>query len=119
MVADEDEEVPMRVVLSADLSRESRIARDWCVENLPPATTVIVVMGVNLVGELVLGVPPFDLGETEHELRASLARDYVEPLAAAGLAAEGRVLPVSQSRALLEVANRERTDLIVVGKRPH
>jgi hypothetical protein len=33
----------MRVVLSVDLSSESRAARAWCAENLAPGTSVVVV----------------------------------------------------------------------------
>jgi nucleotide-binding universal stress UspA family protein len=113
------EEAAMRVVLSADLTSESRAARGWCVENLAPGTAVVAVLGVSQMGELMLGVPPFDLGAAEHELRASVERDYCEPLDAAGLQCEGRVLALSQGRALTEVAHDEHADLIVVGKRPH
>jgi nucleotide-binding universal stress UspA family protein len=113
------EEVAMRVVLSADLSSESRAAREWCAENLAPGTAVVAVLGINHMGELVLGVPPFDLGATERELRASVERDYCEPLDTVGLQCQARVLDVSQGRALTEVAHHERADLIVVGKRPH
>jgi nucleotide-binding universal stress UspA family protein len=109
----------MRVVLNADLSNESRSARAWCAENLAPGTVVYAVLGLNHMGELVLGVPPFDLGAAEHDLRQCVERDYREPLDAAGLQCEGRVLPLSQGRAVAEVATAEHADLIVVGKRPH
>ena len=109
----------MRVVLSADLSRESRAARMWCAENLAPGTAVFAVLGVNQMGELMLGVPPFDLGAAEHDLRDCVQRDYCEPLDEAGLQCESRVRAVSQGRAVAEVAREEGAELIVVGKRPH
>jgi nucleotide-binding universal stress UspA family protein len=109
----------MRVVLSADLSDEGRAACQWCATNLPPGTTVIAVLGMNPVGELMFGVPPFDLTAAEHDLRIGLERDCCQPLTTAGLRAEGRFHPTSQARAITEVAVRERADLIVVGKRPH
>jgi nucleotide-binding universal stress UspA family protein len=109
----------MRVVLSADLSDEGRAACEWCTTNLPPGTSVVAVLGVNPVGELMFGVPPFDLTTAEHELRDCLERDCCERLSAAGLRAEGRLHPASQTRAVCEVAAGEHADLIVVGKRPH
>src|SRR5204863_1051380 len=70
-------------------------------------------------GEFVLGVPPFDALGGEPELLAGLEREYCRPLTEIGLACDARFRPGSQRRAVVDVAETERADLIVIGKRPH
>jgi nucleotide-binding universal stress UspA family protein len=109
----------MRVVLSADPGEATIAASSWCAANLAPGTTVTAVLGINPVGELMFGIPPLDPVDSERDLLAGVERDCCEPIAQAGLACVARLVPQSQARAILEVAGRERADLIVVGKRPH
>jgi nucleotide-binding universal stress UspA family protein len=109
----------MKVVLSADPGEEALAAATWCATNLAPGTAVTAVLGLNPVGELMFGIPPFDPTGSERDLLDSVERDCCEPLAAAGLECEARLVPQTQARALLDVAAHEHADLIVVGKRPH
>jgi hypothetical protein len=51
-----------------DGREEGDEARQWCVDHLSPGEAVIVVVGVNMMGEFVLGVPPFDALGGENEL---------------------------------------------------
>jgi nucleotide-binding universal stress UspA family protein len=109
----------MKVVLSADGTEEGAAARQWCASHLDAATSVIAVVGINQIGEFVLGLPPFDVVNCEPALDAQLQRDYCRGLSEAGLACEARIADHSQARAVVEVAAAEHADLIVIGKRPH
>jgi nucleotide-binding universal stress UspA family protein len=109
----------MKVVLSADSTDEGDTARRWCADHLDRRDTVIAVAGINQVGELVMGVPPFDSLGGERELLTQIEHDYCSPLDAAGVVCTARITPAGQARAVAEVAVREAADLIVVGKRAH
>jgi nucleotide-binding universal stress UspA family protein len=108
----------MRVVMSGDRNDEGAAAREWCRTHLHPGDSVIAVVGINPVGELVMGLPVFDAMGDEHALRQRLEREHCEPLRRAGLDAQLRVLAMGQAHAVLETAVRERADLLVVGKHP-
>jgi hypothetical protein len=109
----------MKVVLSVAGLDEAAAGRRWCLEHLTRGDQVIAVLGVNPVGEFVLGIPPFDVLDGENELLADVTRHYCVPLNAAGIACEPRLLPYQQGRAVMDVARSEHADLIVAGKRPH
>ena len=108
----------MRVVMSGDSNDEGTAARDWCRTHLQPGDTVIAVVGINPVGELVMGLPVFDAMGDEHAVRERLEYEHCGPLRDAGLDAQARVLASGQVRAVVETAVRERADLLVVGKHP-
>jgi nucleotide-binding universal stress UspA family protein len=108
----------MKVVVSADSTSEGLGARAWCAEHLGSADTVLAVVGINPVGELVMGVPPFDAIGDEHTVVEQVERDHCQPLRERGLDCRARVVPHAQANAVLEVAAEEHADLIVVGKRP-
>lgn len=109
----------MKVVLSATETEEGRAACAWCAANLPPGTSITVVVGVSQLGEFVLGVPPFDVAGGETALVKAVERDYCGPLVGYGLQCRAQLVLERQTQAVLDVARRERADLIVVGKRPH
>jgi nucleotide-binding universal stress UspA family protein len=118
-VSRQNKEIGMKVILSADGTDEGAAARQWCAANLHAGDSVIAVVGVNQFGEFVLGVPPFDALGGEPELLAGVKGEYCRPLTEIGLACDARLLRDSQRRAVIEVAETERADLIVIGKRPH
>src|SRR5262249_28950094 len=109
----------MKVVLSADVSDESRSALRWCVDHLGYGDEVIAVAGVNQLGEFVLGVPPFDSISSESELLRQVKQDYCGPLEDRGVTARAQLTAHSQARAVADIATSEGADLIVVGKSPH
>jgi nucleotide-binding universal stress UspA family protein len=109
----------MKVVLSVDSLEAGDEAAQWCIDHFGPGDTVIVVVGVNMVGEFVLGVPPFDALGGEPALVHQLERRYCEPLVANGVACEATLVPHGQARAVADVARRKGADLIVIGKRCH
>ena len=75
----------MRVVLSAESGQVGNAALDWCAAHLGPTDSVIAVVGVSNVGELVLGVPPFDGLVSERELLAVVEHDFCRHLNRAGV----------------------------------
>jgi nucleotide-binding universal stress UspA family protein len=107
----------MKVILSADLTDDGVAARQWCAANLQPGDSVVAVVGVNQLGDFVLGIPPFDAVDGEAGLVAEVERDYCRALAEAGVTCEARLVRHAQGRAVVEAAQAERADLIVVGKR--
>ena len=109
----------MKVVLSAAGLDEGGAGQRWCVEHLHAGDEVIAVLGVNPVGEFVLGLPPFDALDAAQELLADVEHQYCRPLDAAGISCQARVLPCQQGRAVIDVARAEHADLVVIGKRPH
>ena len=109
----------MRVVLSAESGQVGNAALDWCAAHLGPTDSVIAVVGVSNVGELVLGVPPFDGLVSERELLAVVEHDFCRHLTRVGVPCAARFVRETQGRAVAEVAAEEEADLIVTGKRPH
>jgi nucleotide-binding universal stress UspA family protein len=109
----------MRVVLSADGTGEGQAASHWCATHLGADDSVIAVLGINQLGEFVMGVPPFDEMAVMPDLMAKVQRECCDPVAAAGVRCETRVVSHGQARALSDVARRVHADLIVIGKRPH
>ena len=108
----------MKVVMSADSTDEGAHARRWCAEHLVPGDTVIAVVGINPVGELVMGLPPFDSMGDERSVLARVEREHCTPLRGRGLECRPRVDAHGQTHAVLDAAAEEHADLIVVGKRP-
>jgi nucleotide-binding universal stress UspA family protein len=109
----------MKVVLSANGTGEGRRALQWCLDHLHSGDEVIAVLGIDPVGEFVLGIPPFDTLGSDRELAQDLGVEYGTPLTERGILARTRLVPHSQVRALTEVATQEHADLIVVGKNCH
>ena len=109
----------MNVILSTDLADEGLAARQWCAANLHAGDSVVVVVGVHQVGEFLLSMPPFDTLDGEPALLAKVERDYCGPLTETGFKCGVRLVRHAQGRAVVEVAEKERADLIVMGKHPH
>jgi len=109
----------MKVVLSVDTLEAGDEACQWCIDHFGPGDTVMVVAGVNMLGEFVLGLPPFDTLGGEPALVRQIQRRYCEPLRANGVACEAKLVPHGQARAVTEVARQTGADLIVIGKPRH
>jgi len=109
----------MKVVLSVDTLEAGDEACQWCSDHFGAGDSVTVVAGVNMLGEFVLGLPPFDALGGEPALVRQIERRYCEPLRASGVACEARLVRYGQARAVTEVARQTGADLIVIGKRRH
>ncbi len=108
----------MKVILNAEASERGQGAREWCRSHLGAGDEVIAVLAMTPVGEFALAVPPVAGIGDEKRLRAGV-ESQCRSLRDAGIRCEARVVIDSAERALLEIAEAEHADLIVVGKRPH
>ena len=108
----------MKVVMSAEIDVEGDQAQRWCSEHLGPGDTVIAVVGINPVGELMMGLPPFDAMGDERTVAAQVERERCVPLRQRGVDCRARVVAHGQANAVLAVAADVHADLIVAGKRP-
>ncbi len=106
-----------RLVLMMDGSEAAAAAVQWCADHSTPGTEIIAVATVSPVGELMLGLPPSRPVDWISQIREMLDGDWCDPLRAAGLTVRTEVVERSACPALLEIADREDADAIVVGKR--
>lgn len=104
------------VVTHADGSAESRVSVQWCADHLEHEDEVVVVYRLSPVGEFVLGLPMFDAND-ERRLIELLRGPWIKPLEDAGLHVRSIAIPRGPLAAVLETAEREHADLVVVGKR--
>jgi hypothetical protein len=95
---------------SAWRAYEAAAGLRWCLKHLTSGE-VIAALGVNPVGEFVLGIPPFDALDGENGHLFDVTRHYCVPLNAAGIACEPRLLPYQQGRAVMDVARAGHADL--------
>ena len=108
----------MRIVISADGSVEGDAARQWCAANARPGDEVIAVVGADQLSDVMLSVSPL-MGVADPQLlRESVERRLESDLSAVGVSYESRVSYHGQAKAVIETAEAEHADLIVVGKRP-
>ena len=109
----------MMVVISADGGVEGDAARRWCVENMGPGDRAIAVLGADQFGSVVLAASPMMVVVDPLELRESVEQRLHDDLGPQGVSCECRIRDHAQARAVIETAEAEHADLIVVGKRPH
>ncbi len=109
----------MKIVISADGSVEGDAARYWCAANVHPGDEVIAVVGTDQFSEVLLSVSPLMGVADPQNLRQSVEHRLESDLAIDGVSCQSRVAYHPQARAVIETAEAEHADLIVVGKRPH
>jgi nucleotide-binding universal stress UspA family protein len=66
-----------------------------------------------------MGLPMFDLLDATDQVVTEMDREVCSPLTAVGVSCRTEVVSTGQAHALAEVAERERADMIVIGKVPH
>ena len=106
-----------RLVLVLDGSDASAAAAEWCADHGTPGTEIVAVATVSPVGELMLGLPPSWPVDWISQIREMLDGPWSEPLRKAGLTVRTEVVERAACPALIETAEREDADAIVVGKR--
>jgi len=106
-----------RVLVGVDGSANARSALEWAVllgERF--GAEIVVVHAVGLLSHLGAG-PAVPSQSHLDELRRTLETDWCAPLSRAGLKHRLLLVDGSPVRVLLETADREQVDLIVVGSR--
>ena len=108
-----------KVVVGVDGSEASRAGVKWCALNLTPTTKVIAVTGMSETGEFVMSLPGPDAAASVEQIRDVFRQKWCRPLDAAGLDWDARIVHHSQPTALAHVVDKEKPDLVVIGKPEH
>jgi nucleotide-binding universal stress UspA family protein len=78
---------------------------------------VLAVTTISPIGELFLGLPPSRSVEWIGRIRSALAEQWTRPIRQAGIPTRCEVLEMAPVPGLIEIADRENAEAIVVGKR--
>jgi len=115
------QEVPdmKRLVLMLDGSPAATSAARWCSEHAGPDVEVVAVTTISPFGAFMLGLPPSRTSDWLPEIRAALEERWVAPLRDARVPYRALVVNRPPVTALIETAQREHADAIVVGKPNH
>jgi nucleotide-binding universal stress UspA family protein len=112
----------VRIVLGLDASPHSEAALEFVRRMAwPPESQVIIVASVSLPAAALAAIAPvtgLEIGLWDKEITEICAQSVSSAertLREAGLAAEGRVLHGDARECLVDVATKERADLLVVG----
>ena len=108
-----------RVVVEVDPSPASASAVRWCADHSDTGDEVIAVASLSNFQELVLSIPPADLDTVRRDIRYVLDHQRTEPLRARGVRYHTRLEDGASWRAVLDVADAEHADAVVVGHRGH
>jgi nucleotide-binding universal stress UspA family protein len=105
----------MRFLLGLDPSEGSQAAARWCARLAAASDAeVVVVHGLGILPEFIRDLPPTALDLWMEALRKAQER-WAAPLREAGVRYRARLVDADPVDALLEVADEEEPDLIVVG----
>jgi nucleotide-binding universal stress UspA family protein len=108
-----------RVVVEVDPSPASASAVQWCADHSDSDDEVIAVASLSNFQELVLSIPPADLDTVRRDIRYVLDHQRTAPLRARGVRYHTRLEEGVPWRAVLDVADAEHADAVVVGHRGH
>lgn len=106
-----------RLIVVMDGSPASAAAAQWCIDHADSETSVIAVTTISPIGELFLGLPPSRGVEWVGQVRSALAEQWSRPIRQAGTPIRCEVLEMAPVPGLIELADREDAEAIVVGKR--
>ena len=104
-----------RWVVEVDPSPASAAAVEWCATHIGADGEVIAVGSLTKFQEFVLAVPPSDLTTWENDIRYALDHQRTAPLRAHGVTYRTRLEEGAPWRTVLDVAEAEHADAIVVG----
>ncbi len=108
-----------RFVVEVDGSPETDAAVRWCAEHATADDEVVVVAALSMTGEFVLGFPPSNLDYWRTNVRESLESRWVAPLLDAKIPVRTRLIEETPWKAVLEAADEEQADAIVMGQHRH
>jgi nucleotide-binding universal stress UspA family protein len=108
-----------KIVVGADGSEGSQRAIEWAAGRaLELGAEVVAVLVVRPFGEFVMEVPPLP-GHVVSGLRDALEKSWCAPLRDAGVEYRSLVAEDDPASGLLETADRERADMLVLGAHGH
>jgi len=108
-----------KIVLGLDGSKGSQVATEWCADMaLALDTEVIVVHGLSLQAYPYYWMPLPTIDERWHkELLATIETEWCRLLDEKGVRFRAEIVEDEPAQAVMAVADRERPDMIVVGRR--
>jgi nucleotide-binding universal stress UspA family protein len=109
-----------RILVGTDGSEDSGHAVEWCAEFARDSGIEVVVCHVvSTFSEWMMSAAQINFDKLEEEHRRLLFGPWTEPLRAAGVAYDIVQTKGDAVKALLEVAEEEDVDMIVIGKAGH
>lgn len=103
------------IVVGVDGTDSSTHALEWAAERAAELhAEVVAVFAVPPVAQFVMSVPPLP-ADAVKGLRGSFEHRWCQPLRDAGVAYRNYVVPEDPAHALVDIAEQEHADLIVVG----
>jgi nucleotide-binding universal stress UspA family protein len=118
----------MKIIVGVDGSDSSARAVEWCAANAKAmGAEVIAAFAVDLpiyaasgFGFAPIPVPSPEVTEAERErLREQIEGEWCARLAKSGVPLHGVVIDGAPAFALMELAEKENADMVVVGRRGH
>ncbi len=108
-----------RILVGIDGTDDSLRALRWATERAADLDAeILAVCAVPPAAEFVLTLPPLST-DLSTSFQTSLERDWSQPLRDAGVEYRLFVADEEPAHALVNVARRERADLLVLGARGH
>src|SRR4051794_26616803 len=107
------------IVVGVDGTEGSHRALEWTAHRATElGAKVIAVFAMPPASEFVMSIPPLP-AEAVHDLRSHFELHWCQPLRDAGVPYRGYVIEASPAHALVQLAEREHADLLVVGAHGH
>jgi nucleotide-binding universal stress UspA family protein len=108
-----------KIVVGADGSAGSRHAIEWAAGRAVELDAeVLAVLVIRPVGEFIMDLPPLP-GNVVSGLREALEQIWCKPLRDAGAKYRSVVVEGDPGSGLLEIADREHADMLVLGAQGH
>ena len=109
-----------KIVVGIDGSPAAHQAITWAAARaVETGAEVIVVTAIDADMQFVRDLPPSGMGAWRSEIHAHLRTDWIEPLTAAGVKHRTQVVEAPPATAILQVADEQDADLIVIGAHGH
>jgi len=107
------------IVVGVDGTEGSRRALAWTAERAAELhADVVAVFAMPPMSEFVMSIPPLP-AEATHDLRIQFEQHWCQPLRDAGVRYRSFVVEQSAAHALVQYAEREHADLVVLGAHGH
>src|SRR5262245_12979457 len=108
-----------RIVVGVDEGEGSHRALQWAASRAHELDAeVIAVLGISPAGEFMMTIPPLS-PDLIKDVRETFERDWCQPLRDAAVRYRSILVEEEPAHALLDVAEREHADMLVLGAQNH
>ncbi|MGI8757184.1 MAG: universal stress protein [Acidimicrobiales bacterium] len=109
-----------KIVVGVDGSPAALRATTWAADRaIESGAEVIAVTAIDVDMQFVRDLPPSGMSAWRTELHEQLRTEWAEPLKAAGVRHRTVIVETPPATAILQVADDEDADLIVIGTHGH